>query len=319
MRLRHPHICPIYEFNEDEGTYYLAMEWVDGASLASLIHRFGDGGIPVSTVAKIVADMAGALHHAHSACGKDGTPLGIVHRDVTPENIMVSFDGVVRLLDFGIAKAANQLNKTKQGELKGKFAYMSPEQYQGGDLDGRSDIFSLGVCLYEALTGQSLYARTNEYETVAAIVLDTATPSILDARPELPKELDAVVGKALAKSRQERFQTADEMQIALERFLADGKHMVRDADVANLLKKPYAERIASGPKLDRSPVWVAGPSEEETAQNDMEKLALHADLEGVEARLSRASRRKRRRVLIAATLLVLGTIVAAALALARVF
>ncbi len=307
MRLRHPHICPIYEFGEQDGEYYLAMEWVHGVSLASLARRSrGRGGIPVPFVAKILADVADALHHAHTATDERGHPLGIVHRDVTPENVMLGFDGQVKLLDWGIAKAKTQLDKTQYGVLKGKFAYMSPEQYQGAELDGRADIFSLGVCLYELVTGKPLYARDSEYETVAAIVLDEATPSIRDVDPELPEDLDAIAQKALAKSRAERFRTAEDMQHALESFLVNGRHVVRDSHVAGMLKNLFAQELREGPDLDRTPPSF-GKGSSAPGLSEAERAELHAHLDEVEGALASAGRRKKLAVGLVAALVVVVT------------
>ncbi len=317
MRLRHPNICSIYEFGEEDGTFYLAMEWVHGVPLSRLARESRKvDGLPIAMVVKIIADVAAALHHAHTARGPDGQPLGIVHRDVTPENIMVGYDGVARLLDFGIAKAATQPDKTQAGVLKGKFAYMSPEQYQGEVLDGRSDVFSLGVCLYEALTGQSLYARANEYETVAAIILDTAVPSIRDVRPELPKILDSVCQTALAKDCLQRFPTADAMEAALSRWLSESKSLVRDADIARYVSQLFPDEARNGPGLDRAKVGKPGRSDATESQvSGTELYALAADLDDVEEEMARRGRRKTMAIALVAAVLVIGALTVAGLAL----
>lgn len=251
MNLKHPHICPIYEFGEDHGRFYLAMEWVRGVSLRELMERVG-GPLPVALVAKVFADTAGALHHAHTCTDERGKPLSIVHRDVNPENLMIGFDGVTKLLDFGVAAAATERkHKTEAGNLKGKFAYISPEQYQGQPLDGRSDVFSLGVSLYESLTGKSLYDRASEYETVAAIVLDPDVPSIRTENPDVPPELDVIVQMALAKNRDERYRTADEMQAALLTFMAREGHNVRHTDITSMLERLVPDLASAEPHLDR--------------------------------------------------------------------
>jgi serine/threonine-protein kinase len=229
---------------------------------------------------------------------------------------MVGFDGVARLLDFGIAKAATQPEKTKAGVLKGKFAYMSPEQYQGESLDGRSDVFSLGVCLYEALTGQSLYTRANEYETVAAIILETEVPSIRDIRPELPKILDSVCQTALAKDRLQRFPTADAMEAALGRWLTESKQLVRDADIARYVSRLFPEEAGNGPGLDRAPVGKAGRGDATASQvTGTELYALNADLDDVEEEMTRRGRRKTLAIVLVAAVLVIGVLTVAGLAL----
>ncbi len=273
MNLSHPHICPIYEFGDDEGRFFLAMEWVRGVSVRDLIDRVG-GPLPVPLVAQVFADVAGALHHAHTCTDQAGKPLAIVHRDVNPENIMVGFDGVTKLLDFGVAAAATERkHKTEAGNLKGKFAYISPEQYQGLALDGRSDVFSLGVSLYEALTGKSLYDRANEYETVAAIVLDPDVPSAREVAPEIPEELDEIVRRALAKDRDERYRNADELQQALDQLSARLGYRLRHADIATQLEELVPDLVGAEPKLDRRPptghVSTATKAEPEPAKPTM--------------------------------------------------
>jgi serine/threonine-protein kinase len=310
MRLRHPTLCPIYEFGDDNGQLYIAMEWVHGVSLAELR---GAGPIPIPMVVKLIADVAGALHYVHSATDPQGQSLGIVHRDVTPDNILVSFSGVARLLDFGIAKVKSQFDQTQAGVLKGKFAYMSPEQYRGETLDGRSDVFSLGVCLYEALTGQLLYDRASEYETVAAIVLDPEVPSLRAVRPDLPEDLDVIVRRALAKQRDERFSTADEMHAALCDFLADTRVVVRDGEIAELVRRRFARRATQGPDLDRKAVIGGGKAAPQL--DPMQLAALGADIDDDAEAIVNQGRRKRWAFGIIAALLVIATLTVAGIAL----
>jgi serine/threonine-protein kinase len=195
--------------------------------------------------------------------------------------------------------------------LKGKFAYMSPEQYRGEELDGRADVFSLGVCLYELATGEPLFARDSEYETVAAIVLEQSVPSMRDVRTELPEELDLVAQRALAKDREARFATAEDMQHALDTFLVQGRHVVRDSHVAGMLKSLFADRI-DGPELDRTPVSF-GRGVPADSLSATERADLSAHLDEVEGALETAGRRKRLAVGLAAALLVLVTVAAVSL------
>jgi serine/threonine-protein kinase len=311
MRLRHPGICAIYEFGEEDETFFLAMEYVDGVSLRDLADRAqAQGGLPVPLAVKIIADVAGALHHAHTAVGEDGEPLGIVHRDVTPENIMVSFDGTVKLIDFGVAKARTQTLQTQKGELKGKFAYMSPEQYQGGALDGRADVFSLGVCLYEALLGGTLFARESEFETVAAILFGESPGSVRESRADVPEAIDVIARRAIEKDREARFATAEAMQLALLRYLASEGALVRDADVAALVRELFPERAAEGPKLDRSPIRRTLRDDlvdvrESTGRYELEYLA-----DSVELDLGKESRRKGRAVAVLGVLVIVAALAA---------
>ncbi|MCB9597738.1 MAG: serine/threonine protein kinase [Sandaracinaceae bacterium] len=269
MNLSHPHICPIYEFGDDDGRFFLSMEWVRGVSVRELIDRVG--ALPVSLVAQVFADVAGALHHAHTCTDQAGKPLAIVHRDVNPENVMIGFDGVTKLLDFGVAAAATERkHKTEAGNLKGKFAYISPEQYQGLALDGRSDVFSLGVSLYEALTGKSLYERASEYETVAAIVLDPDVPSVREARADVPEELDRIVQRALAKERDQRYANADQLQSDLDAFNARAGYRLRPSDITEALERLVPDLVTAEPTLDRRPPTVSSktPSKAELELDD---------------------------------------------------
>ncbi len=253
MRLRHPSIVHVYEFGEEQGSYYLAMEWVDGVALGKLIRRAREqGNLPPPVVVKIISRIAEALHHAHMATDDDGSSLGIVHRDVSPQNIMVSYDGAVKLLDFGIAKATIHHTKTQEGQVKGKFAYMAPEQCLGEAMDGRADVFALGVCLYEALTGRPLYHRKTQYETMRAVI-ESQVPSIRKLEPDLPEALDLIVQKALAKHASDRFSSAGEMQMALERWLQSEQHIVAPPHITSVLEGVFGEEIRRGPMVSSTP------------------------------------------------------------------
>lgn len=316
MNLRHPHICPIYEFGDDDGRFYLAMEWVRGISLRDLLDEV-EGPLPVPMVVKIFADIAGALHHAHHCTDQSGDPLAIVHRDVNPENIMIGFDGVPKLLDFGVAAAATERkHKTEAGNIKGKFAYISPEQYQGQPLDGRSDVFSLGVSLFEALTGKNLYDRASEYETVAAIVLDPDVPSIRTENPNVPPELDVIAQMALAKDRDERYASADEMQSALLTFAARDGHHVRHVDIARALEGLVPEQVKAEPYLDRRPptsttrTEAAAPKRDEAEEMRRMLLAAEAD-DDLEAMLGKQNRGGRLLAFVSAVVILLSAAVVA--------
>ncbi len=252
MRLNHPGICHIYEFGEEEGSYFLAMEWIDGVPLGKLIrYARKRGGIPVPIAVKIIAQVAEALHHAHRAKDDDGEVMGIVHRDVSPQNIMIAYDGAVKLIDFGIAKTNIQHTKTQIGQVKGKFAYMAPEQCKGEDIDARTDVFALAICLYEALTGRALYHRKTEYETMRAVV-EKPVPSIRKYLPE-HEDLDKVTRKALAKKPDNRYQTAGELQVALYRWLGQNGHVIAADAIVELLEDVFEEEIRKGPNVDSKP------------------------------------------------------------------
>jgi hypothetical protein len=192
---------------------------------------------------KIVMDTAAGLHYAHEKRGLDGKPLGIVHRDVTPHNVIVTYDGAVKLLDFGVAKAENRQHKTTAGTLKGKIPYMSPEQCKGESLDSRSDIFALGILLYELTTGKRLYSGSDgEFETMRRIVEDPP-PKGSDAIEGYPPELDAILAKALAKNVDERYQSAQDMQAELEDFARENRLATSAITLSKFLKAHFSNHI----------------------------------------------------------------------------
>lgn len=216
--LNHANIVQVYEFDECEGTFYIAMEYIEGKDLK----RIMDAGakrqkplLPAESV-YIIAQVADGLHYAHSRT-YNNMPLNIVHRDVSPHNIMVSFDGDVKLMDFGIAKAAARSTKTQAGTVKGKCAYMSPEQARGKDLDGRSDLFSLGICLWEMLTGQRLFVGETEFETLSKVLKAELVPP-RDLNPEVHPKLDKIVMQSLARDRDMRFRDLGAFKQALMSF-----------------------------------------------------------------------------------------------------
>ncbi|MCA9608087.1 MAG: serine/threonine protein kinase, partial [Myxococcales bacterium] len=250
MNLNHPNVCHVYTFGEAENTYYLAMEWVNGMPLSKIIRRARDkGGIPVEIALRIVAQVAEALDYAHRATDAAGEPLGIVHRDVSPQNVMVSFDGIVKLLDFGIAKASSHSTRTEAGIIKGKFAYMSPQQCVGEPIDARADIFALGICLFEALAGKNPFRRKTEFETMTKIVGDP-TPDLLARRPDAPEAVAVIVERALMKQPERRYQTAGEMQIALEQAIAGRGTFVNSARLGEYVTQLFPEELRDGPTLD---------------------------------------------------------------------
>ncbi|MBS1153958.1 MAG: Serine/threonine-protein kinase Pkn6 [Myxococcaceae bacterium] len=206
--LNHPHIAQIYDLGEVNGEYYIAMEYVPGENLRTVAQQALDlkGGMPIALKCRVLADAAAALDFAHQAKSPSGAPLDLIHRDVSPQNIIVGFSGSVKLIDFGVAKAAGKITRTATGVIKGKYAYMSPEQARGHDLDNRSDIFGLGIVFYEILASQRLFKRENDTETLKAIVYGDVPPPSSVVRG-IPKQVDAIVMKALEKNRDDRFQS----------------------------------------------------------------------------------------------------------------
>lgn len=204
--LRHPHIGRIYDRGEHGGTHYFVMEYVQGASCRELLNRSVRGPVgylPLPHALEICGDIAGALHYAHERRSADGRSLGIVHRDVSHSNLLITFDGIAKLIDFGVAKSSMRSTETRAGSLKGKVRYMSPEQIRGEPLDGRSDLFSLAIVLWEMTTGQRLFTADNEAATLHKILYEPV-PAPSKVRPGYPAELEQVVMQALSRDRQDR-------------------------------------------------------------------------------------------------------------------
>ncbi|MEQ8977346.1 MAG: serine/threonine-protein kinase, partial [Deltaproteobacteria bacterium] len=192
--LNHPNVVQIYDLGVMDDQYFIAMELIEGEDLVEITHRATEleQSIPVAIAARIVADTCKALHHAHEQTGYDGKPLNIVHRDVSPHNVLVTYAGDVKIVDFGIAKARTQTSKTGAGMLKGKYSYMSPEQCMGTSLDRRSDLFSLGVVLYELTTGRRLFHFERSHDILEAITEAPIPPPSQVVRG-YPKALEAIV------------------------------------------------------------------------------------------------------------------------------
>lgn len=295
MGLNHPNLCTIYEFGEQDSEYFIAMEWVFGVSITQIhkqLFERNKAGIAPNIVTRIAADVADALHYAHHASDAEGRPLKLVHRDVTPDNVMVSFDGKVKLLDFGVAKAASQRLKTDAGMLKGKFAYMSPEQYQGLEIDGRADVFALGACMYEAVTGLALFHRASEYETMGAIVSDEPAPRVRSVKPELSPGLENIIARALEKDRSRRYASAGDLHTALERHFASNGKVVKPVDVAAYLAELCATVKAEGPRLDtRKELWTR-ESAEGGKQREALRDALSVELDHAAAAIESGQTKK---------------------------
>jgi hypothetical protein len=219
--IRHPNVVSTLDVVEEMGELFLVIEYVESMSLSSLLAAVEERGerLPPAVVVRIVADALTGLHAAHEATDLRGNRLEIIHRDVSPQNVIVGLDGTSRLIDFGIAKAASRISVTSSGVLKGKLRYMSPEQVKRKPIDRRADVFAAGVVLFEALTGRRLFAGDDEGDVLLGIlVTEVPAPSSLFSDLPLPA-LDAVVAKALAQDREERYQTAAEFAEALEAAL----------------------------------------------------------------------------------------------------
>jgi eukaryotic-like serine/threonine-protein kinase len=257
-RLNHANVVQIFDFDKHEDTYYLAMEYVRGCSLWELRKRTKETMTPMPPVlvAHIGAEVARGLHYAHRL-RVNGELLHLVHRDVTPHNVLVSYDGAVKLTDFGIAKAGNKL--TNPGVLKGKFAYMSPEQARGEAVDVRTDVFALGVVLWELLTGGRLFQGDSEIAVLRAVQESTIAPPAR-LNPDVPPDLDEVIRRALERDVTKRFQTAGELERALAQCVLKHAKSVDDADVGAFMRAlfPVAASNQSLPALPERTALVDG-------------------------------------------------------------
>ena len=221
-RIRHPNVVATLDVVEQERELFLVMEYVHGEALSRLARAHGEGGAPPSIVAAIMTGVLHGLHAAHEAKTEDGEPLGIVHRDVSPHNILVGADGVPRLLDFGVAKAVGRLHTTKQGTLKGTLAYMAPEQLEHVPLTRLVDVYAAAVVCWELLTGRPLFAGDSEADTMRRILAgQVESPSQL--APEVPKDFDTIVRKALAADPARRYASARAMALEIERCVPVAK------------------------------------------------------------------------------------------------
>ncbi len=237
-RLTHPHIAQVYDFGKIDASLYMAMELVDGPSLHTIIKSFAVRGrqLPLGPVLRIVSQAAQALDYVHRLKGPDGAPLNLVHRDISPGNLLLSKDGLVKLIDFGIAKARTTQLQTRMGQIRGKLAYMSPEQMLGMPLDGRTDIYSLGLVLYELLSGRRANPGRNEVEILSSVKTGTLTP-LAALRDDCPKALTQVLEKATKRDREQRFQRAGELSQALEQLLVAERITVGPMELAAIAEE----------------------------------------------------------------------------------
>lgn len=242
--IRHGHVVDVYEVGEHEGTMFMAMEWVEGDSLHALIAEAGKRRpIPPEHAVRIIADAAAGLHAAHELKDNLGNSLNVVHRDVSPHNILVGTNGTIKLVDFGVAKAMGRLgDATVAGQLKGKFGYMSPEQARGKAVDRRADVFALGIVLFELTTGRRLFRGEHDAETLH-LVVSGKIPEPRSIDPQYPEQLEAIVMRALERDLDKRYQTAKELSDALEQYLAENRIIVARQGLGSLLMKVLGKRI----------------------------------------------------------------------------
>ncbi len=316
--IHHPHVCGVHELAEASGNWFLVLEWSDGASLRQLMDALPEGKVALPIAVRILANVAAGLHAAHELEDADGTPLEVVHRDVSPQNVLICRSGHVKVTDFGVARAAGQLHEpTETGEMKGKLSYMAPEQVTATRVDRRADIFAMGCVLYEATLGRHPFHGDGALSTLYRLLEeDIASPTALAA--DYPPELSEIVMKALAKSPEDRYRTAEELRIALEGWLAVFGHSTAEREIAELVETHTGGLIEEKARRLRIAMRTLGepelPAEGEAgrAPAAAERAAMRSTVERGVATPSVAEKRTPWFVPVVAAAAVLGPIVAMA-------
>jgi serine/threonine-protein kinase len=268
--LDHPNIVQIYDVGHVENEYYIAMELLRGHNLIDVVRAGAKVGYPkppLEHVMSVIHGICAGLHYAHEKRDLQGRPLEIVHRDITPANVVVTFDGAVKVVDFGIAKAARREGETRAGTLKGKIGYMSPEQCRGIKVDRRSDVFAVGIILYELTTGQRLYHGRSDFDTLKQII-DGPVPSPREILPFYPEALNRIVVRCLQKSPDDRHQTVRELHAELDAFARDNQLVTGTMPLSQYMERVFADERAKAARVANEggvptlpmPVSPSGPS-----------------------------------------------------------
>ncbi len=246
-QLSHPNIVQIFELGSYNGDYFIAMEYLHGESIFRMLQQAqrSQKPVPFAISARLIANVADGLEHAHTKTSRDGQPMTIVHRDISPQNLLVTYDGVVKVVDFGIAKATIRNAATQDGVVKGKFGYMAPEQARGEVVDAQSDVFALGAVLFEMLTGQRRVKIQDQLKAYWELTSATALESPSARCADVPPGLDAIVVKAMAKDKSARFASMRELQVALEGWLRQQPEAVTNVDIEAYMHALFADSIAS--------------------------------------------------------------------------
>jgi eukaryotic-like serine/threonine-protein kinase len=254
--IHHSNVVSILEVGASPTGYYLVMEYVEGDTLARLLARAAGKGqrLPTGIALRIVLDMLFGLHGAHELRDDQGRSLDLVHRDVSPQNVLVGIDGVARITDFGVARATSRLTSTRVGQLKGKLAYMAPEQAQGDALDRRADVFSAGILIWETLAAKRLFKAENEAATLSR-VMNEPIPDLTRVAPHLSKELAQVVKRGLDRDREKRFSTTQQFAEALEAAATGRDGIATAREVATFVKEMIGQEIEQQREAVRA--WIA--------------------------------------------------------------
>ncbi len=267
VQLTHANIAQIFDLGKVADSYFIAMEFVRGKDLRAIFDRVRKRGetVPVPMACYCVMKVCEGLDYAHNKKDAASRNLNLVHRDVSPQNVLISYDGEIKLIDFGIAKAANKAGKTQAGILKGKFGYMSPEQVRGLPLDRRSDIFAVGIVLYELLTGERLFVGESDFSTLEKVRnVEIMPPSTYNRK--IPEELEQIVLKALAKDVDDRYQTAMDLHDDLQSFMYTSGNFFARKDLAAYMKKSFQEEITREEARDEQYRQIKAPGAESGAE-----------------------------------------------------
>ena len=294
MHLNHANIVQVFDVGRADETYFIVMEFVDGFNLRRVFQRANETNtaVPVEIAAYILMQVCAALDHAHSKKDDDGNPILIVHRDVSPPNVLLSRAGEVKLTDFGLAKAVSQAEITDPGIVKGKFSYLSPEAADGKDVDHRADIFSVGIILFELLANRTLFLGQTDAETVE-LVEQAEVPSISRLNPKVSREFELILNQALARNPRDRFTSAQELGNRLAEWLFAENLKVTSYDLAQFLSRLFADASQEDPmeridamiaeevlNLSMLGVGVDSQSVDGSRPVDLERLNLEASTSG---------------------------------------
>ena len=284
-RLAHPNVCHVYELGEVDGALFLAMEYLEGLSwgeLSPLVPR--GGGFELRCAAGVIGQVCDGLRYAHELRDVDGTPTPVVHRDVSPQNLMITSDGVSKLLDFGVSKVLTEGSRTRTGMLKGKLPYMAPEQIRGEPVDARADVFAMGTVLWEALTGDRLFRRDSDYQIWRAVT-EEDIPTVTSRCPTLPRGIDVVVGRALERDPDRRYPTIRAFASDLREVATPLGGPLDPAALAEVVRTLGAEELATRArqvshalgrpiKEPRPPAAVPVASPDATVPSDTQSVQL---------------------------------------------
>jgi serine/threonine protein kinase len=286
--LHHGNVVQTYDFGHEDGSFFLAMEYLRGHDVQRIVQALARANrqMPLEVAIAIVAGIAAGLHYLHEKRDADRRPLGLVHRDVSPQNIFVTSDGGVKLLDFGIVKAVHRADGTRTGAVKGKLAYMSPEQCRAEALDRRTDIFSLSIVLWELTVGRRLYARASDMDVMNAIdKVDAPRPS--GFAPHYPADLEGIVMKGLARDRGARYQTTEELLADLEGFAREHKLTITPRSVSSVLRS----LSEGGDGSTLAPLQGSGPPVASEAETRLDQHGAGAPTRALMPKRPRSSRR----------------------------